>query len=138
MAVRGPRAPRSTGLSAEVRAYCIYFCRSTARFPSLLLIPRLTSCEKPMSAARMEGFDMQAALNRATKSYKARVGNRIAWSAFYTWLGHSLDRCCPTPIAALRDVYHRLEQIATDPELLVCCTSLRCQPQGYRCISNQH
>ena len=64
---------------------------------------------------------MQAALNRATKSYKARVGNRTAWVEFYTWLSHSLGPCCPTPTAALWDVYNRLERIAEDPELLVRC-----------------
>ena len=87
----------------------------------LFLSPDQTERQYPMSVVNTEGSHMQAALNRATGSYKARIGNRSAWSAFYTWLDHHLGPCCPTPIAALWDIYHRLEQIAEDPELLVRC-----------------
>lgn len=87
-----------------------------------------------MSLVMMDGIQLQAALDRAAKEYKVRVGDERAWTEFYTWLDHNLGPYCSTSVGALKSVRIRLESIAKDPELLVCCGGVGTLFVGLRLI----
>lgn len=64
---------------------------------------------------------LQESFDKATESYKARVGNRQAWSDFYEWLYLNLKNI-PENEESKADIDGVFVYIAKDPELLVRVT----------------